>query len=160
MTADQFTFMEMQTTPDKPLFTVKFTVRDPVTLNATYVRRGNWRPGTKGLALSNEARDFKARVAEQGMLAKQNFLWPQLDQIRRAELSMQLYDFKGDADGPRKSLRDALEGVLYLNDKIVQDGRSPLPIFDGKGKRVEITVDILEVGPLPKPKSKPKRKAK
>lgn len=99
----------------------------------------------KGKILTPEARIFKASIEGNAFVAKRYGVWPKLETIAVVELSYQLYDYKGDVDGVRKAIRDACEGVLYVNDRIVQDGRAPLAIMDGNGKRVKITVDVLQL---------------
>ncbi len=125
--------------------TLTFVVDRPVSVNRMYARRGgNWKG--KGLFTTTEGRAFKARVASAAIAARSGTDWPQnLWRIRRAELSFQLYDFRGDVDGPRKATKDALEGILYQNDRLVQDGPAPLPIRDDGGARMVITVTILEL---------------
>ncbi len=124
---------------------LRFTVDRPVSINRMYARRGgNWKG--KGLFTTAEGRAFKVRVARAAIAARSGTDWPQnLWRVRRAELSYQLYDFRGDVDGPRKATKDALEGVLFENDRLVQDGPAPLPIRDGAGARMVITVTILEL---------------
>lgn len=125
---------------------VTFTVSNPVSINRMYAR-GRIVAGQRGLFLTQQGKAFKLRVAGAGLEARQKCAqWPRnLWRIRRAELSFQLYDFRGDVDGPRKAIRDALEGILYVKDRLVQDGPAPLPIKDGNGPRVVVTVTVLEI---------------
>ncbi len=132
-----------------PLLT--FVVRDPISVNETYIRPRNGGRVFK----SKNAKDFADRIREAALIAKQKGQWPALDRLSCVELAYQLYDTKLDTDGPRKALRDACEGILYENDRIVQDGRAPLPIRDGKGKRVEVTVQVVRL--KEEPQALPKR---
>ncbi len=120
--------------------TIAFTVRDPMSVNAQYIRPRNGGRVFK----TREAKDFAARIKSAALIARQTSGWPSLETLARVEISYQLYDYRGDTDGPRKILRDACEGILYANDRIVQDGPAPLPIKDGLGKRVVVTVRIAE----------------
>jgi Holliday junction resolvase RusA-like endonuclease len=121
---------------------VTFTVMRPLSLNRMYMRR---RGGGKGLMLTPEGRAFKDRIGSQAMYARTIRHWPSNPwRVLKAELSYQLYDYRGDTDGPRKALRDACEQILYVRDNVVQDGPAPLAIFDGNGSRVVVTVTLLE----------------
>jgi hypothetical protein len=124
---------------------VSFTVSRPISINRMY-GRGRMVRGQRGLYLTPEGKAFKGRIILAALEARQRSEWPRnLWRIRKAELSFQLYDFRGDTDGPRKATKDALEGILYVNDRLVQDGPAPLPIRDGKGARMVVTVEILEL---------------
>lgn len=122
--------------------TLTFMVRDPVGINAYYKRGAGRR-----LYASAAGKSFKARIAAGALYARSLLgTWTQdLDSVRRARVSYQLYNSRLDTDAPRKIIRDALEGVLYANDKIAEDGPAPLSIKDDLGKRVVITVELLEV---------------
>lgn len=120
---------------------IEFVVDRPLSVNRMYARRARGYAG-KQLFLTPEGRDWKDRVHISALLARPKG-WPKLDTIAHVRLSYQLFDYRGDTDGPRKALRDALEGVLYLNDRIVEDGPAPLPVRDGGGRRVRVTVEIL-----------------
>lgn len=121
--------------------TITFTVERPLSINRMYGRgRG------RRLFITEEGAAFKDRVRHAATVAKAGSAWPRdLYLVGTAELSYQLYDYRGDTDGPRKAMRDCLEGILYVKDKRVQDGRAPLPIMDGKGSRVVVTVEIIEL---------------
>lgn len=119
-----------------------FTVRDPLSINGFYVTN----PKTRRRFISREGKAFKARIVAAATIARALGDWP-ADPLRivKARLSYQLYDYKGDSDGPRKCLRDSLERLLYANDRIVEDGPAPLPVRDGGGRRVVVTVEALEL---------------
>ena len=126
--------------------TITFTVRNPISINRMYGNRRGL--GSKGRYLTAEGKAFKERIAAAALAMRQELLWPgNLWRIRRAELSYQLYDCRLDPDAPRKATKDALEGILYVNDRLVQDGRAPLPIQDGLGHRMVVTVEILDLIP-------------
>lgn len=135
-----------------PLYTITFSVRRPISINKTYApnRRNDAgiTPGSrrKGLYIRSEASHFKRRIIEAATAARAQIAWPRnLYKIALAELSYQLYDYRGDTDGIRKIVKDALQDVLYINDRLVQDGPAPLPITTGAESSVLISVDILEL---------------
>ncbi len=128
-----------------PLPLLTFVVRDPISVNEAYIRPRNGGRVFK----SKNAKDFAERIREAALIAKQKGQWPALDRLSCVELAYQLYDTKLDTDGPRKALRDACEGILYENDRIVQDGPAPIPIKDGNGRRVVVTVKIVKLKPAP-----------
>lgn len=129
--------------------TLTFIVREPVSINRAYGRRkasaaGGF-DGERGLFLRKEAARFKRAVQAAALVARSQSDWPRDPLlVAKARVSYQLYDYRGDVDGPRKIIRDALERVLFDNDRCVEDGLCPLPIADGNGKRVEIVVTLLE----------------
>ena len=131
----------------EPIAVLTFTVRDPVSVNRAYSpRKGKGR----GLMLNPVVRRFKELVALSALNARASRpavgdFWPSNPwRVKKARLSYQLYTYRGDVDGPRKGVRDALEGILYVNDKHVSDGACELPLPIGD-KRIEITVELLEV---------------
>lgn len=119
-----------------------FTVHRPISINRYYAR------GTgKRLFVTEAGNQFRARIEAAALIARQSSSWPPLGDLECVELNYQLYDYRGDTDGPRKILRDACEGILYANDRMVQDGPAPLPIKDGNGKRAVVTVRIISMKP-------------
>ena len=129
-----------------PIVTLRFTVNDPVGINGAYGMRKSEKGGRGQQYLRKPAAQFKEAVAI-GALTARFWLWPcaNLWRAARVRVSYQLYDSNLDADGPRKLIRDALEGILYVNDRVVDDGPAARSIKDGKGRRVEIVVDLLEM---------------
>ncbi len=124
---------------------ITFTIARPLSLNRMYAPIRTGGAGRK-MRITADGRAFKLRIVGAGLEARVRSRWPtNLWRIRKAELSYQLYDYAGDVDGPRKAVRDALERILYVNDRLVQDGPAPLPIKDGGGARMVVTVEILEL---------------
>lgn len=113
-------------------------MRDPISINRMYGT------GKGRFFLTKEGREFKHRVLAAALVARASSAWP-ADPflVAKARLSYDLYDYRGDSDGPCKALRDCLEGVLYVNDRVVEDGPHPLPVKDGGGRRVVVTVELL-----------------
>lgn len=120
--------------------TLQFFVADPISTNRAYARSAQ-----KRLFMTQEGKSFKMRCVAAAAVARANSDWPRDPfAVAKARVSYQLYDYRGDTDGPRKLIRDCLEGVLYHNDRIVEDGPAPLPVKDGNGRRVVVTVELLE----------------
>jgi hypothetical protein len=121
--------------------TIFFTVPDPIATNRAYARSVQRR-----LFMTRDGKAFKHRCMAAAAVARANSKWPaDIFRVAKARVSYQLFDYRGDTDGPRKLIRDCLEGVLYVNDRIVEDGPAPLPVKDGAGRRVLVTVELLEV---------------
>lgn len=123
------------------MISITFTVRDPISVNRMYGKSHKIRR----MFITSEGRAFKHRVIAAAMLARANSAWP-ADPfvVAKARVSYDLYDYRGDTDGPAKAVRDCLEKVLYMNDRTVEDGPHPLPVKDGQGRRIVITVELLE----------------
>lgn len=121
--------------------TLTFTVREPMSVNAMYGSNKK----TKRRFLTHEGKLFKNRIVIAATLARATSLWPRDPfRVAKARLSYQLFNYKGDTDGPRKALRDALERVLYMNDRCVEDGPAPFALRDEGERRVVVTLDLLE----------------
>jgi len=128
---------------------LEFEVRDPISTNAGYKRSGRT-AGRKGLFATPEMRDFKHRVREFARLVRAGSEWPtELFAPAHVRVSYDLYDYRGDSDGVRKPIKDAMQGVLYHDDKVASDGLAPLPVADGQGRRVRIHVELLAVYDAP-----------
>ncbi len=120
--------------------TLTFTVRDVVPINRFYARGAG-----KRLYTTPEGKAFKMRIVAAAAVARANSGWPNDPfRVARARVSYQLYDYRGDTDGPRKVIRDSLERLLYVNDRCVEDGPAPFPIADGNGRRIVVTVELLK----------------
>jgi Holliday junction resolvase RusA-like endonuclease len=129
-----------------PLLNLRFTVADPVPTNRAYGRRGgSFGRGGVGMFLTKDGTAYKERVARAALAARQTCLeWPADPwRVAHARVGYQLVNYKGDTDGVRKALRDALEGVLYANDRVVEDGAAPLAIKDTGARRIEVVVELL-----------------
>jgi hypothetical protein len=121
---------------------VTFTVRDPVSVNAAYARS---RGAGGDRHLTRAGREFKQRVAAEAIVARQEAGWPPAVTVNHARVSYELFDYRGDTDGPCKLAKDALEGILYANDRVAEDGPHRRPVKDGLGKRIVMTVEVLAV---------------
>lgn len=68
--------------------------------------------------------------------------WPTLDSIKEAYVSIAVYNSRADIDAPAKSTLDALEGVLFDNDRVVLS----LTLHRRKGSHpkpyIEVEVEI------------------
>lgn len=125
---------------------ITFTVADPVSVNRAYGNRAQrGKDGAKGQFMTREGRMFKSRCVVAATIARHAGKWPSNPWlVAKARVSYQLFDYRGDTDGPRKLVKDCLERVLYTNDRLVEDGPAPLPIRDGNGRRMVVTVELLE----------------
>lgn len=121
--------------------TLTFEVERPLSINRCYAHGSGRR-----LYMTQDGRAFKNRILNAAIVAKvEQGDWPQdLWRITRVEVSYVLLGYRGDTDGPRKVLRDALEGLLYVNDRIVQDGPTPLP-EQAPAPSMIVTVRVLEM---------------
>lgn len=150
-----------------PLAVVRFTVRDPLATNRVYRRRGAEATapalvaaivaaggkapskfgGGRGLFVTKDGKAYQKRARDAALAARlETRAWPTDPwRVAHARLGYQLFDYKGDTDGVRKATKDSLEGVLYANDRVVEDGPAPLPIWDGGGRRVEVVVELLAI---------------
>ncbi len=133
------------------LLSVRFTVSEPVPVNRKYGRRERAADGgfggKTGLFTRPEAARFETAIGHAALAARSRCLgWP-TDPLRvvKARISYQLYDYAGDVDGIRKPLRDAIQRVLIDNDRYVEDGPATFPIADGRGRRVDVYVELLEL---------------
>lgn len=140
----------------EPIVTLCFAVSEPVSINRTY---GNRKAivdpsdpnapkfgGGRGQFKTRVGKAFALRLRSAAIAARGVSTWPANPwRARRVEIGYQLFDVQLDADAPRKAIRDAFERILYINDRIVDDGPSKIPIKDGKGRRVEICVKLLEI---------------
>ena len=115
---------------------ISFTVEGkPCSVNAAYrvVRLGN----RSGLAKSPEARVYQRRVALAARRAMRG------REMLDGDLQLTLVCYwprrNADSDGPTKLTKDALQGIVYLNDRIVVEDRSRRA-HDPLRPRVEIEV--------------------
>lgn len=130
--------------------TLQFTVREPISTNRAYgrtERKDNAAGpfgGRRGFFVTDKGGRFKSALQSAALAARSISDWP-VDpwRVARARVSYQLFDYRGDVDGPRKLIKDSFERILYQNDRVVEDGPAPLPIRDGRGKRVVVTVELL-----------------
>lgn len=126
--------------------TIRFVVREPVTTNAGYrLGQAHGEHPFVFMFLSSEAKRFKSAIASAGLAARiATPDWPAEPlRVKHARLSLNLANCRANVDGPRKFARDALEGVLWDTDRIVEDGPAPLSTFDGGDRCIELVVELL-----------------
>jgi len=127
-----------------PIVTLRFTVNDPVGINGAYGMRKAVKGGRGQQYLRKPAAQFKDAVGMHALVQRTQSDWPNNPwRAVHVRVSYQLYDSRLDADACRKLVRDALEGILYANDRVVDDGPAARSIKDGGGRRVEIVVELL-----------------
>ncbi len=125
-----------------PLARLEFVVRSPIGKNAKYkTKRGG------GMYVTDEAKAFGLRVKDAAWVARSACpAWPRDPWVPSCvRLSYQLVDVRLDADSVRTTLKDSVEGVLYANDRVCEDGPAPLPVHDGNGARVAVVVELIGV---------------
>jgi hypothetical protein len=122
---------------------VTFSVRDPESINRKY-GRGVLRNGVKAMFTNPAVKAFEDRVTSEAWFAiVSDPLWPHDPwQSAAVTVSYQLYDCGFDGQSCIKSVCDALENVAYRNDRIVTVGTLPPPIKDGRGRRIEIRLEL------------------
>jgi hypothetical protein len=80
------------------------------------------------------------------MLAVRKQGWPPLAKVEQVHLSIVVWNTKHDCSACEKPIADALEGIVYKNDRVAKprfnDAQS-----DGGDPRVEITVTLMGCKP-------------
>jgi len=121
--------------------TLRFTVnRPPVSTNKAYATT---RSG--GFYTSKEAKEFKEAVKEAAALAKHNMCrtWPKIEDVKQVYVEIVTFNTKHDCSAAEKFVLDAMEGVVYKNDKVAHPRFND--IAQDKGlKRVEVMVELLK----------------
>ncbi len=118
---------------------MRFVVEDAVGKNVRH------RPIQSRMILTPEARAFMESVALHGLAARNRSPWPRnVFAPKRVRLSVDVYNTKHDAAAVSPLVADALEGVLYANDRVVSYGAQEPPMKDEGVRRVEIAVELLE----------------
>ena len=143
--------LEVPSTEGMPaLARIIFTVGGPlVGLNAAY--RPGLRTGKVGaehatIRMTDAGKEYKARVRQHAeMRLSQVAGWPR-DPFRalHVRLSMFAFNTKHDAGAASKVVSDALEGVLYDDDRVVSFGEMPRAGVDDRGPRLVVCAELLE----------------
>lgn len=107
----------------------------PIPLNAI------WRHVGSRTYLTNEARAYKERVAAHALAAARSAGWPKPETVKRCAVTIVVVNPHplADVDGPAKLILDALEGIVFSNDRVAR----PLLLddeHDDGEPRVRITV--------------------
>lgn len=104
-----------------------------------------YRPTKRGTFYKPKpTRDYQLRCKQYAMLAARGARWPQFETVKRARLSYDLYS-NADADSALKVTMDALQGVLYANDRVVEVGAlRAFPVKRGEPRSITVTVEVLE----------------
>ena len=93
---------------------VTFTVaRPPVSTNRAY-RTLRDKPG---MYISREGKDFAHAVRSEALAAKMKARWTHSGEP--VEVRIEAWNYRGDVDGIIKPILDAMQGVLYENDRSV-----------------------------------------
>ena len=116
--------------------------------NAAYLRLRNdlkTARRARGLLLSQAGRDFKDRVKRIGHANRPPW-WPKDPlQPKRVRVTVRMFGSRHDAGACTQLVKDALEGVYYDNDRIVEHGAESPADPKGTPARVEIDVELCEV---------------
>lgn len=122
--------------------TLSFVVHGkPVGVNQAY-GRGKLHVSGKGLYMRSEGRDYKERVRAAAILAVAEQGWLSPKDAQNVGVSITSWNTKHDVGAPEKLTCDALEGIIYLNDRVVTE----LHLYkkhDGGERRVDVTVKVL-----------------
>lgn len=99
--------------------------------------------------LTDRARGFKERVARAAREAARAADWPDPYSVAWCRLSLRARNTDCDADASISLVQDALEGVLYENDRVVGWREvNPDPIvWDGGGPGVAVQAELVAVHP-------------
>jgi len=130
---------------ETPILRVEFSVARPRSMNDAY------RPSKRGgMYLDPEVVAYKQRIIEAATVAFYHSAWPRNCFVpAKVVVGYRLWNYRGDVDGPRKALRDVLQGIFYSTDsgKIVADGATPWVENDGGESRLDAYVELYEVFP-------------
>lgn len=112
-------------------------------MNAGYVRakfslrRG--KRGGKGLVLSPAGRAYKSAVRAYATLAARKAGWPDPCSVTACSVEVTTYNTRHDADAACKLMIDALQGIVFANDRVVHSIAAYKAKDDGP-VRVEIII--------------------
>lgn len=128
---------------------MRFAVEGVVGKNAAYTRLRKdivTRTGRKmGLILSHEGRNYKARVRQCGLIARNASDWPRDPWIPKSvRITVSMFGTRHDTGAATQLIKDGLEGVYFENDRIVSHGAEGPSIRDGSSPRVEVMLELLE----------------
>jgi len=133
--------------------TVHFAIPGKVvSVNGSYVpakkSKNRGKRGGTNLILTKDAENFKELVHRIGAYARSQSQWPRdLYAVADVRLTIRMYNSKHDPAAGDKFIRDALEGVFYVNDRIVRMGPGDPPIKDAGPARIGVDVELLETHP-------------
>lgn len=135
---------------------LRFTVyARPVSTNHMYYRRRLGRG--KGLGRTEEATDFKNAAAASARIAHFGLRWPKANNVAQVALAIVVMNCGHDCSGSEKLVADALEGVVYDDDRVAHPRLNDFDYDDGP-VRVEVEVRLLRIGPPPRIRRAPRRK--
>jgi hypothetical protein len=124
------------------LLTIRFAFPNPTVTK-------NWRPIGRPNKLSWEEMKERDRIRNLAFVARTRGGWPASFYLpRRVRITMQAFGGLWDANAFDAMAKDALERVLYLNDKIVSTGEQHPAYDDGNGRRLVITAELMDVWSL------------
>lgn len=134
-----------ETVRDERTGMLRTRLRATVSKNEMHVHMPSTPRGAK--ILTAAARTYMRDVARIAAVAAANAGWPaNLCAPRRVLLTPQIYGSRHDSGAANDIIRDALEGVLYRNDNVVEIGRQMRP-QPAPFPYVMVTAELLEVWP-------------
>ena len=92
--------------------------------------------------------DYERLVSLLALSARnQNYLWPEKDKSKRFGLLVKVHysGNEGDGDNYVKSIADACNGVLWVDDRQIDDGRWIKAKVERGKDRVEVEAWVIEV---------------
>ena len=121
----------------KPL---QFTVnRPPVSTNKKYATTKSG-----GFYVKKESKEFQQAVKDAAFAAVQKHgSWPKPEDVKQVYLEIIVFNTRHDCSAAEKDVADALEGIVYKNDKVAHPRFNEIS-SDGGLKRVQVMVKLLE----------------
>lgn len=112
--------------------------RSPISTNDMYgVGKG------KRIYTKPEVKEFKEAVKQIAWIEAKKEGWPKPENVEQVYLSIIVYNTKHDCSAAEKLVADALEGVLYKNDKVAHPRFNDIS-NDGGVPRIEVEVELLK----------------
>lgn len=96
--------------------------------------------------LTSVGREWKERVHRIGLAERSTTDWPRDPYLpKRVRVTVRMFGSRHDEGACMQLAKDALEGVFYDNDRVVETGPGAPADPSGKPARVEIDVELLEL---------------
>lgn len=100
-----------------------------------------WRKGPRGVYLTSTAREYKDAIRFHALAAARTNDWPKPEKITSCAVIIHAFNPHklADCDAFAKLVLDALEGILFTNDRVVTE-ITQRKIFDADEPRIQLTV--------------------
>lgn len=120
--------------------------RRPISVNQAYARAGfsgkRGAGGGKGLVLTSVGRDYKDAVRSHAIVAAKTQGWPDPEAVTRVSVEIITWNTRHDADAACKLTIDSMQGVVFVNDRVVRAIRASKDSDESKKPRVEVIVTL------------------